>query len=115
MIPATLGRVTGTPEEQIASIESTVNQLLDDIERLPAEVLYRQPAEGEWAVMSTLAHVEELLPFWAQEAADMAASSGRVIGRNLDDPRRVVPISEHGHDSLEAIVPRIRASRCAAR
>ncbi len=108
--PATLRRVTGTAQEQIARIESTVEQLLNEIERLPADVLYREPAEGEWPVMSTLAHLEELLPYWAHEAADTAASPGRAIGRNLDDPRRVVPIAEHGHDSLDAIVPRIRAA-----
>lgn len=102
--------MTGTAEEQIARIETTVDQLLGEIERLPADVLYREPTQGEWPVMSILAHLEELLPFWAQQAADMAASPDRTIGRNLDDPRRVVPIAEHGHDSLEAIVPRIRAS-----
>jgi len=110
LIPATLGRVTGKPDEQIARIQSTIEQLLGEIERLPADVLYREPAEGEWPVMSTLAHLEELLPYWAHEAADLAASPGRAIGRNLDDPRRVVPIAEHGHDSLDAIVPRIRVA-----
>ena len=107
-IPATLGRVTA--QEQIERIETTVNELLTQIERLPSEVLYREPVPGEWPVMSTLAHLEELLPYWAHEAADLANSPGKQIGRTLDDPRRVEPIAEHSHDSLDAIVPRIRSS-----
>jgi DinB family protein len=99
-----------TAQEQIARIESTVEQLLNQIERLPENVLYREPQPGEWPVMSTLAHLEELLPYWAHEAADLATSPGKPVGRTLDDPRRVNPIAEHSRDSLDAIVPRIRVA-----
>jgi hypothetical protein len=98
-----------TAEEKIARVQRTVDELLAEVERLPAEVVYREPAAGEWPVMSTLAHLAELLPFWAHEAAALAASPGSSVGRTLDDPRRVGPIAEHGHDSVAAIVPRIRA------
>jgi uncharacterized damage-inducible protein DinB len=99
-----------TAEGHIASVENTVQQLLSEIERLPADVLYREPVAGEWPVMSTLAHLAELLPFWAHEAANLAAAPGSSIGRELDDPRRVNPIQEHGHDSLADIVPSIRSA-----
>lgn len=97
-------------DDYITPVRRTVEELLVEIERLPDEVLYREPAPGEWPVMSTLAHLEELLPFWAEEAADLAASPGRPVGRALDDARRVDPIQQHAHDSLAAIVPRIRQS-----
>ena len=51
-----------TTEERIQRIESSVQQLVSLIEGLPAEVLYREPQPGEWPVMSTLAHLSELLP-----------------------------------------------------
>ncbi|MBV9134915.1 MAG: DinB family protein, partial [Chloroflexi bacterium] len=102
--------MTGHAQEQIARIESTVQTLLDEIEQLPADVLYRAPKTGDWPVMSTLAHLAELLPFWAHEAAGLAAAPGTPIGRHLDDPRRVDPIEAHAQDSLSAIVPAIRAS-----
>ena len=97
-------------EEQIARLERSVHQLLSAVERLPAEVLYREPQPGEWPVMSTLAHVEELLPYWAHEAAQVATAPGKPLGRTHEDPRRIGAITEHGHDSLEAMVPRIRAA-----
>jgi uncharacterized damage-inducible protein DinB len=95
-------------EQQIARVERTVQQLLEDIERLPREVLYREPTPGEWPVMSILAHLAELLPYWANEAANLARTRSGRFGRSLDDPRRVGAIEQHGHDSLEAILPSIR-------
>ena len=99
-----------TAEGHIASVESTVQQLLSEIQQLPADVLYREPAPGEWPVMTTLAHLAELLPYWSHEAADLAASPGKVVGRTHEDPQRLGAIEQHGHDSLADIVPSIRAA-----
>jgi uncharacterized damage-inducible protein DinB len=97
-----------TVDDLIAPIERTVNDLLAEIEQLPADILYREPAPGEWPVMSTLAHLAELLPHWAHEGADVARAPGKAFGRSLDDPRRVGAIAQHGHDSIADILPRIR-------
>jgi uncharacterized damage-inducible protein DinB len=97
-------------EELVTRLERNVEELLGEIEQLPTDVLYREPTQGEWPVMSTLAHLAELMPFWAGEGAGLAAAPGRQVGRALDDPRRVEPIEHHAHDSLDAMVPRVRAA-----
>jgi hypothetical protein len=99
-----------TPEESIRQLEQSVNRLLEDIQRLPGEVLYRAPEPGEWPVMSTLAHIAELLPYWAHQAESIARDPGKPFGRTHDDPDRIGAVEQHGGDSLDAIVPRIRAS-----
>ncbi len=99
-----------TAEEQILRVQTTVQNLLREIERLPADVLYREPRAGEWPVMSTLAHLQEFLAYWAYEADAVARSPGKAFGRTMEDPKRLGAIAEHGHDSLSAIVPRIRAA-----
>jgi uncharacterized damage-inducible protein DinB len=99
-----------TAEERIQRLERSVNQLIQEIERLPADVLYRAPSEGEWPVMSTLAHLAELLPYWAHQAEGIARRPGKPFGRTHDDPDRVGAVKEHGHDSLDMAVNRIRAS-----
>jgi hypothetical protein len=98
-----------TAEEYIAPVERSVGQLLAEIEQLPGDVLYREPIPGEWPVMSTLAHLAELLPYWAHEAADIARSPGNPVGRTHEDPRRIGAIEQHGNDSLADMLPRIRA------
>jgi len=99
-----------TAEEHIARLERSVEGLLRDIERLPADVLYREPREGEWPVMSTLAHLVELMPYWAHQAAEVARLPDKPYGRTHEDPVRLGAIEEHGHDSLDETVPRIRAA-----
>jgi hypothetical protein len=99
-----------TPEERIQRLERSVNELIGDIERLPAEVLYRAPSPGEWPVMSTLAHLAELLPYWAHQADGIASQPGKPFGRTHDDPDRIGALEQHGHDSLDVAVNRIRAS-----
>jgi uncharacterized damage-inducible protein DinB len=99
-----------TAEERIQRIERSVQQLIQDIERLPADVLYREPRPGEWPVMSTLAHLQELLPYWAHQAEGVISAPDQPFGRTHDDPQRIGAVAEHGRDSLDAIVPRLRAS-----
>jgi uncharacterized damage-inducible protein DinB len=99
-----------TPQESIARLEQSVNRLLEDIQRLPADVLYRAPEPGEWPVMSTLAHLAELLPYWAHQAEAIVRNPGQPFGRTHDDAERIGAVEQHGRDSLDAIVPRIRTS-----
>src|SRR3979409_2475973 len=99
-----------TTERRHQRIESSVQQLVSLIEGLPAEVLYREPQPGEWPVMSTLAHLQELLPYWAHQAAGVVNAPDQPFGRTHEDPDRIGAVREHGHDSLDTIVPRIRLS-----
>ena len=97
-------------DARLQRLERTVDGLLQRVQALPSDVLYRAPEVGEWPVMSTLAHLSELLPYWAHQAAAIAAQPGRPVGRDHDDPDRIGAIQQHGHDSLASIVPRIRAA-----
>jgi len=97
-------------EDKIQRLQKTVDGLLGEIERLPAEVLYREPTAGEWPVMSTLAHLAELMPYWAHQAEQIARDSSRPFGRTHEDTDRLGAIEQHGHDSLDAMVPLVRAA-----
>lgn len=103
-------------EQRVSQLETTVNDLLAAIERLPHEVLYRAPGPNEWSIMSTLAHLQELLPYWAHQAEAIQRSPGAPFGRQHDDPARIGAIAQHGSDTLDTMVPRVRASlaECAA-
>jgi uncharacterized damage-inducible protein DinB len=104
---ATLDAVT--TEELIQRIERSTQQLIQEIQQMPPNVLYQAPEAGEWPVMSTLAHVSELMPYWAHQAEAIAQSPGVRFGRQHDDPRRIGAVADHGQDSLDSMVPRLRA------
>jgi uncharacterized damage-inducible protein DinB len=96
-------------EQRIEQLERSVERLIGEIERVPAEALYRAPMDGEWPVMSLLAHVAEILPYWAHQAEKIARAPGEPFGRLLDDPDRVGAVAQHSQDAVSTIVPRIRS------
>src|SRR5262249_5134135 len=68
------------------------------------------PRPGEWPVMSTLAHLAEMLPYWAHQAESVARAPEVSFGRTHEDPDRLGAIDQHGHDSLDTTVNRIRSA-----
>src|ERR671927_69932 len=98
-----------TPEERIQRLQTSVQRLIGDVERLPAEVLYREPSAGEWPVMSTLAHVAEILPYWAHQSEQIASHPGAPFGRTHTDPDRIAAVERHSHDSLKIATAAIRS------
>jgi uncharacterized damage-inducible protein DinB len=101
---------TSSTERRIERIQASVQRLIETVETLPSEILYREPTPGEWPVMSALAHVVELMPYWAHQARDvsMRPNDGQRFGRTHDDPERIGAIQQHRRDSLDATLPRIR-------
>ena len=105
-----------TVTDRISRIETSVNQLIETAEALPSQVLYAEPEPNEWAVMSILAHVVELMPYWANQALEVARRSadGQPFGRTHDDPDRIGAVQQHSRDSLDSMLPRLRSASSEA-
>jgi uncharacterized damage-inducible protein DinB len=101
-------------EDRIERIERGVAALLSRLEGVPADALYQAPAVGEWPVMSTLAHVAEMLPYWAHQAEGIARVPGQPFGRLHDDPGRLGAIEQHGQDAAEVVRDGLQASLAEA-
>jgi hypothetical protein len=97
-------------EDRTTRLERGVEALLDALQGVRTDLLYAIPGEGEWPVMSTLAHVAEMLPYWANQCAAIAQAPGKQFGRTHDDPGRLQAIDQHGEDALAVIGPSILAS-----
>ena len=81
-----------------------LNQLIDGpLARLDPAKLYKAPAENEWSIMQNLAHIVEIMPYWANEIEKLVARPGQNFGRTQQHEGRLKAISEHGGDSLEQI------------
>jgi len=78
-----------------------LNQLIDGpLARLDPKKLYKSPAEGEWTIMQNLAHIVEMMPYWANEIEKLVARPGQNFGRTAQDEGRLQAIREHSTDSL---------------
>ena len=105
-----------TPELRIERLERGVADLLSTVRDLPDEALYREPTDGEWSVMQNLAHVAEMLPYWAHQAEAIDHAPGQPFGRTHDDPVRIGEIDAHSNDVLELTLSRIQgaANECVS-
>src|SRR5215472_2584548 len=94
-------------EEIRRSVQSSYNELTqlitDHLVTLEQTKLYQQPAENEWTIMESLAHIVEFMPYWANEIEKLAAAPGQNFGRTMQDAGRLQAIKEHGSDDLEHI------------
>ena len=79
-----------------------LNQLIDGpLASLDPDKLYQTPVENEWSIMQNLAHVVEIMPYWANEIEKLVARPGQNFGRTMQHEGRLQAIREHGSDSLE--------------
>ncbi len=102
---------TSTSNNKVAEIRRSVQSSYDELNRLIADQLttldpaklYQRPTEDEWSIMQSLAHIVELMPYWANEIEKLVAAPGQNFGRTMQHAGRLQAISEHGSDSLEQI------------
>jgi uncharacterized damage-inducible protein DinB len=96
--------------ERTGKLETAVRALLQRVEGLDADRLYREPAPGEWSVMMGLAHVAEVLPYWSRQAREVAGRprDNEPFGRTHEDPDRIAAVEQHANDRLDDVLRRLR-------
>ncbi len=102
---------TSTSNPKVEAIRRNVQSSYNELNRFIAEELvtldplklYQRPAENEWTIMESLAHIVEFMPYWADEIEKLVAAPGQNFGRTMQHAGRLQAISEHGSDNLEQI------------
>jgi DinB superfamily len=102
---------TSPSNPKIEAIRHNVQSSYDELNQFIAEQLtpldpaklYQHPGNDEWTIMESLAHIDEFMPYWANEIEKLVASPGKNFGRTMQDERRLQAISNHGSDTLEQV------------
>src|SRR5713101_4964748 len=102
---------TSTSNPKVEAIRRSVQSSYNELNRFIAEELvtldpvkfYQRPAENEWTIMESLAHIVEFMPYWADEIEKLVAAPGQNFGRTMHDAGRLQAINEHGSDDLVQI------------
>ncbi len=102
---------TSTSNPKVEAIRRSVQSSYNELNRFIAQALvtldpvklYQRPAENEWTIMESLAHIVEFMPYWAAEIEKLVAAPGQNFGRTMQHAGRLQAISEHGSDNLEQI------------
>jgi len=70
-------------------LQALVDELTERLTQLPEAAFTQRPAPDEWTAAEVVAHMAEMMPYWANALAAVAADPSRPFGRALDDPDRV--------------------------
>jgi len=97
-------------------LETLVERIFSSCSGKRSVELHRRLAAWDWSVFMILAHLAELLPYWAHQACDVAMRSQNdaPFGRTHDDPDRIAAVEARTDSTLEQIVPRVRAALSTA-
>lgn len=92
----------GEIREHVKASYAMLTELIHGpIASLYANKLYQVPTEDEWTIMESLAHIMELMSYWADEVAKLVAQPGQNFGRSMQQEERLAALRDHGRDSLE--------------
>ncbi len=103
---------SATPGELVGRLQSALAGTLTEADRLHLRDAYARPAAEEWSAAEILAHLAEMLPYWAEQARAVAArgQDGEPFGRTQDDPDRIAAVRQHARDDLRELAAGVRAS-----
>jgi uncharacterized damage-inducible protein DinB len=91
-----------------ARLESLVEAMLAEAGQLSADLVTWQPAEGVWSVMDVLCHVEEFVPYWTQQTAQIVRHPERAWGRDHTDKDRLAAVHDTAARSFSDVQRAIR-------
>jgi uncharacterized damage-inducible protein DinB len=91
-------------------LQAAVEELLSEVDRLPADLINWKPAEGVWSVMDILCHVEEFVPYWTRQASGVVRTPGIAWGRDHTDKDRLAAVHDTATRRLADVRQAIRLS-----
>ena len=79
-------------KESIESIQKTSDSIIETVSKLPDETIRWKPAPGVWSILEILSHVEEAIPYWADEIERVVAHPGVDWGRGHTNEARIAAV-----------------------
>ena len=89
-------------------LEALVDELAERLTQLPEAAFTQRTTPEEWTAAEVVAHMTEMMPYWARALAAVAADPGRPFGRALDDPDRVGAVAGANEVSRAEALTRLR-------
>ena len=74
-------------------LAATTDEILAEVQQLPAELIHWVPAEGVWTVMDNLCHIREFVPFWTGETLRIVRRPDEQWGRDHTDTARLAAVT----------------------
>jgi len=82
-------------KENIIQFETSIQSMVDIIEKTEPALLYKKPSAEEWSVMQIASHVIEAVRFWVTDLEALLIVPGAKWGRNHEHVRRLSAVEEN--------------------
>ncbi len=89
---------------------------IEGIARDAATIEGRRDVPDGWSTSEILAHLVEMLPYWAEQARTVAQRphNGEPFGRTHDDPARIAAVERGAEEDARTLLPRVREALAQA-
>ncbi len=109
-----MGEGATTPQQSAARLKEVVEEILNEVNRMPAELVSWKPAPEVWSVLENLCHIDEFVPFWTDETLNVVRDRRHAWGRDHTDTRRLGAVQAAGTRTLHDVERSIRAGTADA-
>jgi fumarylpyruvate hydrolase len=75
-------------------LKTIADEMLAEVDRLPAPLITWQPAPDVWSVMDILCHVQEFIPYWTRQALRVIEHPEEQWGRDHTDRDRMAAVTD---------------------
>jgi uncharacterized damage-inducible protein DinB len=89
-------------------LAATTEEILAEVQQLPAELIHWVPGDGVWTVMDNLCHIREFVPFWTGETLRIVRTPTELWGRDHTDTARIAAVTNTAAHRLDDVVADIR-------
>jgi uncharacterized damage-inducible protein DinB len=93
-----------------ARLRASADEMLSEVDRLPADLVTWQPAPDVWTVMDILCHVQEFIPYWTAQALRAIHRPQELWGRDHTDRDRLAAVSNTSTRTLRDVTGAVRAA-----
>jgi uncharacterized damage-inducible protein DinB len=98
----------------IESIQDSVNSIVETVDTLPDEMVRWKPRPEVWSILEVLCHVEEAVPYWADEIHRVVAQPGVEWGRGHQNEARLAAVASAPRHNAKDIVAGIQRGTARA-
>jgi uncharacterized damage-inducible protein DinB len=79
--------------ESIESIQKSSDDIVEIVRKLSGETIQWKPSLNAWSILEILCHVEEAVPYWADEIHRVVENPGAEWGRGHQNEARLAAVA----------------------
>jgi uncharacterized damage-inducible protein DinB len=93
-----------------ARLRSAADEMLAEVERIPAALVTWKPADDVWSVMEILGHVQEFVGYWTAQTLQVIGNPDQPWGRTHADKDRLAAVEDAVTRRLTDVAAAVRQS-----